>query len=70
MKKVRLKNGFAKVEVKNNRYLICVCYNGAYDLKIEGYNSKMLMTGLLYENAKRISTINKYANDYGVEFVA
>ena len=70
MKTVTLKNGFAKVEIGNNRSLVVIQYNGLYDLKIEDYNHRLLMIGTLYENAKRISTINKYAKEYGIEFVA
>lgn len=68
--KVKLENGFAKVEVSNNKKLIVSFYNGTYDLTVHSYNHKNLMIGEICMGVKRISTINKYAQNYGIEFVA
>ena len=68
--KVTLNNGFAKVDVSNNRVLEVVYHNGMYDLIIKGYEGKCTAIGTICENKKRLSTINKYAKEYGVQFVA
>lgn len=68
--KVGLVNGFAKVDIGDGRELVCFQVGGLYNLKLKDYNVHTgFASAYLAEDKSRLSTINKYARRYGVEFV-
>ena len=67
---VVVKNGFAEVEIDRNTKLVCSFINGKWDLKLQGYGIGIAMVqAYICEEKSRLSTINKYAAKYGVQFV-
>lgn len=70
MKKVRIQNGYAEKRINGTQILRCTFIGDAYDLQVLDYGGGALSIGYIKENAKRLSTINKYAEEYGVEFIA
>ena len=69
MEEIKLINGFAKVQLEDKKYLLVLHYKDGYSLEIRDYTGKYVETDWLCEDVKRLSTINKYAEKYGVEFV-
>ena len=72
MKKVKLDgmNGtVVAVEIKKGIKLQVVDFDGAYYLCLRDYTGNQLANIYLKENAKKLSTINKCAEKYGIEFV-
>ena len=72
MKKVKLDgmNGtVTTVEIKKGIKLQVVDFDGTYSLCLRDYTSSQLAIIYLKDGAKKLSTINKYANKYGIEFV-
>ena len=72
MKKVKLDgmNGtVTTVEIKKGIKLHAVDFDGAYSLCLRDYTGNQPATIYLKDGAKKLSTINKYANKYGIEFV-
>lgn len=59
---------YKEIELNNNRYMTVGKINDDYYLKIKDFNGKFLYECYLVEKCKRLSTINKYARCYGVEF--
>lgn len=68
--KVKLEKGFAKVEVNKGQWIICDSFNGEYSLSYKCETDYYMYDRELVSNKKRISTINKTASKYGIEFVA
>lgn len=68
--KVKLENGFAKVEVNTGEWIVCNLLNGEYSLSYKCESGSYMYHKELVSNKKRISTINKTASEYGIEFVA
>lgn len=64
---VTIKKGLAEVRIDNNRILCCLCINSKWDLFIRG--NGVDPESYICENKTRLSTINKYAAKYGVQFV-
>lgn len=69
MKKVKLDGTVTRVEIKKGIELQVVDFDGAYSLCLRDYTGNQLAIIYLKDDAKKLSTINKYANKYGVEFV-
>ena len=68
--KVKMHNGFASAEIKKGVWLSCSLYQGAYTLSYKCESGAYIYHNDICENKKRLSTINKFAAEYGVEFVA
>lgn len=64
--KVKVINGFGKAKLENKELYVSQ-FNGEYTLTVKGFTHKSAVTNELCA-AKRLSTINKYAAAYGVEF--
>lgn len=70
MKTIKLKNGKARVEIKDNVFLSVYKSNNLYDLTMQRPTEKGRGTifHTICEDKKRISTINKYAKKYEIQF--
>lgn len=68
--KVKLENGFTKVEINKGEWIICNSFNGEYSLSYKRESGSYMYHQELISNKKRISTINKTASEYGIEFIA
>lgn len=66
IKKVKLEL-FKDIKLNNNRYAFLGKIDDKYYLKIKDYSGKCL-NAWVYGSYKRLSTINKYARCYGIEF--
>lgn len=66
---VKVKNNYAKAIINDKQNLILTRYNGKWDLSLYDYSNKFLITVDLCEDKSRLSTINKYAAKYGVQFI-
>lgn len=59
---------YKEIELNDNRYMTVGKIKDDYYLKIKDFTNKILYEYYLVEKCKRLSTINKYARCYGVEF--
>ena len=70
MKKVKLDGTVTSAEVKKGIELRVIKeFNGTYSLCLRDYTGNQLAIIYLKDGAKKLSTINKYAEKYGIEFV-
>lgn len=61
---------FAEVKINESQEIILVQNNDyTYDLVLHDNSDRILQIERVYENAKRLSTINKYAKKYDIIFV-
>lgn len=61
---------FAEVKIDESKEIICVENNDyTYDLILHDNSDRILQIERVYENAKRLSTINKYTEKYNITFV-
>lgn len=67
---IKLINGKGKCEISNNRTLYVSRCNGAYDLTLHRSTAsgRGTINTTLCEDKKRLTTINKYAAEFGVRF--
>ena len=56
-------------EIKKGIKLHVVDFDGAYSLCLRDYTGNQPTVIYLKDSAKKLSTINKYAEKYGIEFV-
>lgn len=68
MKKVKLDGTVTTVEIKQGIKLQFMDF-GVYSLLLRDYTGNQLTITHLKDDAKKLSTINKYAEKYGIEFV-
>lgn len=59
---------YTDIKINDSRYMTVGKIKDDYYLKIKDFNGKFLYEYYLVEKCKRLSTINKYARCYGVEF--
>lgn len=59
---------YKDIKINDNRYMTIGKIKDDYYLKIKDFTNKILYEYYLVEKCKRLSTINKYARCYGVEF--
>lgn len=69
MKKVKLDGAVTSAEVKKGIELQVAKGFSAYSLRMMDRTGNRLVIVYLKDKAKKLSTINKYAEKYGVEFV-
>ena len=69
MKKVKLDGTVTTVEIIEGFKLQVVDFGGVYSLCLRDYRGNQSVVIYLKDGAKKLSTINKYAEKYGVEFV-
>ena len=65
---VAIKNNYAKAIINDKQDLILTRYNGKWDLTLYDYSDKFLIIVDICEDKSRLSTINKHAAKYGVQF--
>lgn len=65
---VKVKNNYAQAIINNKQKLNVSRYNGKWDLTLYDYSNKFLITVDICEDKSRLSTINKHAAKYGVQF--
>lgn len=65
---VKIKNDYAQAIINNKQKLSLSRYNGKWDLSLYDYSNKFLIIVDLCKDKSRLSTINKYAAKYGVQF--
>lgn len=66
---VKFKNNYAEAIINNKQKLFLSRYNGKWDLTLYDYSNKFLLTVDICKDKSRLSTINKYAAKYGVQFI-
>ena len=60
---------FAKVDIGNHKSLTCLeVADQGYSLLYKDYSGSYVSENWIAEDKKRLSTINKYAEKYGVRF--
>ena len=69
MKEVKINEyGYAKIEYEKGKYLSVTKIDGKYNLLHRNYTEKYLIATWIKEDVKRLSTINKYSEKYGIKF--
>lgn len=62
------KQGIGQVRIGDHIYSV-LKVNGLYNLRCEDFSGKFKQDWFIVENKKRLSTIQKYANEYNLTVI-